>query len=69
MEQLFPHITCGVCSKPYNDPRILTCLHSCLDLEEEIGRTDEYSEKIQLVLTIGKALTTPPVTSPHSGGP
>ena len=31
MEKPFPHITCGVCSKPYNDPRILPCLHSfCL---------------------------------------
>ena len=31
MEKPFPHITCGVCSKPYNDPRILSCLHSfCL---------------------------------------
>ncbi|KAL5496613.1 hypothetical protein EMCRGX_G012931 [Ephydatia muelleri] len=31
MEKPFPHITCGMCSKPYNDPRILSCLHSfCL---------------------------------------
>ena len=24
----FSHTICGVCSKPYNDPRILPCLHS-----------------------------------------
>ncbi|KAL5496566.1 hypothetical protein EMCRGX_G012872 [Ephydatia muelleri] len=39
MEKPFQHITCGVCSKPYNDPRILPCLHSfclqCLDHEIE----------------------------------
>ena len=29
MEESFSHIIlCGVCSKPYNDPRILPCLHS-----------------------------------------
>ncbi|KAL5496444.1 hypothetical protein EMCRGX_G012727 [Ephydatia muelleri] len=31
MEKPFPNITCAVCSKPHNDPRILPCLHSyCL---------------------------------------
>ena len=39
VEKHFPHITCGVCSKPYNDPRILSCLHSfclqCLHHEME----------------------------------
>ena len=31
MEKPFPHITCGVCFKPYKDPRTLPCLHSfCL---------------------------------------
>ena len=35
----FSHTLCGVCSKPYNDPRILPCLHSfcqqCLQHEIE----------------------------------
>ena len=35
----FSHTICGVCSKPYNDPRILPCLHSfcqqCLHHEIE----------------------------------
>ena len=35
----FSHTICGVCSKPYNDPRILPCLHSfcqqCLRQEIE----------------------------------
>ena len=33
-------MTCGVCSKPYNDPRILSCLHSfCLQcLHHEIEK-------------------------------
>ena len=39
MEESFSHIICGVCSKPYNDPRILPCLHSfcqqCLHHEIE----------------------------------
>ena len=39
MEKPFSHMTCGVCSKPYNDPRILPCLHSfclqCLHYEIE----------------------------------
>ena len=41
MEIPFPHITCGVCSKPYNDPRILPCLHSfCLQcLHHEIEKS------------------------------
>ena len=41
MEKPFPHITCGVCSKPYNDPRMLSCLHSfCLQcLHHEIGKS------------------------------
>ena len=38
MEKPFPHITCGVCSKPYNDPRILQCLHSCC-LHHEIEKS------------------------------
>eukprot|EP00731_Ephydatia_muelleri_P033923 Em0042g2a len=40
MEKPFPHITCAVCCKPYNDPRILSCLHSfCLQcLHHEIER-------------------------------
>ena len=34
-------MTCGVCSKPYNDPRILSCLHSfCLQcLHHEIEKS------------------------------
>ena len=41
MEKLFPHITCGVCFKPYKDPRTLPCLHSfCLQcLHHEIGKS------------------------------
>ena len=41
MEKPFQHITCGVCSKPYNDPRILSCLHSfCLQcLHHEIEKS------------------------------
>eukprot|EP00731_Ephydatia_muelleri_P008557 Em0004g895a len=41
MEKPFPHMTCGVCSKPYNDPRILSCLHSfCLQcLHHEIEKS------------------------------
>ena len=41
MEKPFPHITCGVCSKPYKDPRILPCLHSfCLQcLHHEIQKS------------------------------
>ena len=41
MEKPFPHITCGVCSKPYNDPRMLSCLHSfCLQcFHHEIGKS------------------------------
>ena len=41
MEIPFPHITCGVCSKPYNDPRTLPCLHSfCLQcLHHEIEKS------------------------------
>ena len=41
MEKPFPHITCDVCSKPYNDPRILPCLHSfCLKcLHHEIEKS------------------------------
>ena len=39
MEESFSNIFCGVCSKPYNDPRILPCLHSfcqqCLHHEIE----------------------------------
>ena len=40
MEESFSHyVICGVCSKPYNDPRILPCLHSfcqqCLHHEIE----------------------------------
>eukprot|EP00731_Ephydatia_muelleri_P033413 Em0029g19a len=40
MENPFQHITCGVCFKPYNDPRILPCLHSfCLQcLHHEIEK-------------------------------
>ena len=45
MEKLCAHITCGVCSKPYNDPRILSCLHSfclqCLHHEIEKGGSPE----------------------------
>ena len=42
MEKPFPHITCGMCSKPYNDPRTLPCLHSfCLQcLHHEIEKSD-----------------------------
>ena len=41
MEKPFPHITCGVCSRPYKDPRILPCLHSyCLQcLHHEIEKS------------------------------
>ena len=41
MEKPFSHMTCGVCSKPYNDPRILSCLHSfCLQcLHHEIEKS------------------------------
>ena len=41
MEKPFPHITCGVCSKLYNDPRMLSCLHSfCLQcLHYDIGKS------------------------------
>ena len=41
LEKPFPHMTCGVCSKPYNDPRILSCLHSfCLQcLHHEIEKS------------------------------
>ena len=41
MEKPFPNITCAVCSKPYNDPRILPCLHSfCLQcLHHEIEKS------------------------------
>ena len=41
MEKPFPHMTCGVCFKPYNDPRILSCLHSfCLQcLHHEIEKS------------------------------
>ena len=41
MEKPFSHITCGVCSKPYNDPKILSCLHSfCLQcLHHEIEKS------------------------------
>ena len=41
MEKPFPHPTCGVCSKPYNDPRILSCLQSfCLQcLHHEIEKS------------------------------
>ena len=41
MEKPFPHITCGVCFKPYNDPRMLSCLHSfCLQcLHHEIEKS------------------------------
>ena len=39
MEKPFPHITCAMCSKPYKDPRIVSCLHSfcrqCLHHEIE----------------------------------
>ena len=38
-EESLSHTICGVCSKPYNDPRILPCLHSfcqqCLHHEIE----------------------------------
>ena len=39
MEESFLHTICGVCSKPYNDPRILPCLHSFCQqcLHHEIG--------------------------------
>ena len=41
MEKPYPNITCAVCSKPYNDPRILPCLHSyCLQcLHHEIEKS------------------------------
>ena len=41
MEKPFLHMTCGVCFKPYNDPRILSCLHSfCLQcLHHEIEKS------------------------------
>ena len=41
MEKPFPHMTCGVCFKPYNDPRTLPCLHSfCLQcLHHEIEKS------------------------------
>ena len=41
MKKPVPHITCGVCSKPYNDSRILSCLHSfCLQcLHHEIEKS------------------------------
>ena len=41
MEKPFPHITCGMCSKPYNDPKMLPCLHSfCLQcLHHEIEKS------------------------------
>ena len=39
MKEPFSYTICGVCSKPYNDPRILPCLHSfcqqCLHHEME----------------------------------
>ena len=39
------HTICGVCSKPYNDPRILPCLHSfcqqCLHHEIEISGSQQ----------------------------
>ena len=39
MKEPFSHTICGACSKPYNDPRILPCLHSfcqqCLHHEIE----------------------------------
>ena len=39
------HTICGVCSKPYNDPRILPCLHSfcqqCLNHEMETKGSQE----------------------------
>ena len=39
VKETFPHTICGVCSKSYNDPRILPCLHSfcqqCLHHEIE----------------------------------
>ena len=39
MKETFSHTICGVCSKSYNDPRILPCLHSfcqqCLHHEIE----------------------------------
>ena len=39
VKEPFSHTVCGVCSKPYNDPRILPCLHSfcqqCLHHEIE----------------------------------
>ena len=39
VKKTFSHTICGVCSKPYNDPRILPCLHSfcqqCLQYEIE----------------------------------
>ena len=43
----FPHTICGVCSKSYNDPRILPCLHSfcqqCLHCEiEKSGSQQEF---------------------------
>ena len=41
MEKPFSHITCGMCSKRYKDPRILSCLHSfCLQcLHHEIEKS------------------------------
>ena len=39
VKQMFSHTTCGICSKSYDDPRILPCLHSfcqqCLNHEME----------------------------------
>ena len=48
MEESFSHTICGVCSKPYNDPRILPCLYSfcqqCLHHEIEKSGSQQVSK-------------------------
>ena len=45
MKEPFSHTICGVCSKPYKDPRILPCLHSfcqqCLHHEIEKSGSEQ----------------------------
>ena len=46
MKETIPHTICGVCSKPYNDPRILPCLHSFCQqcLQDEIEKSGSQQE-------------------------
>ena len=42
----YSHTICGVCSKFYNDPRILACLHSCQQsLDHEVWKSG--SQQVQ----------------------